>query len=179
MRVPFVMHVSTSRVVWVGFSCLVIAMGIGRFAFTPLLPMMQADGQVDLNQGAILAAVHFLSYLLGAIFSAKLPLAPKPLLRYALLIIAVSTIGMGVSDNFLAAILFRALAGLCSAIILVLVGTYYIRHLSESGDSNKQGWVFSGVGGGIALVGLAVLGLMALQAGAACAELAAACPGLI
>lgn len=35
-----------------GFVALVIAMGIGRFAFTPLLPLMQTAGQLDLTGGA-------------------------------------------------------------------------------------------------------------------------------
>jgi predicted MFS family arabinose efflux permease len=158
---------TTGRVVWVGFAALVIAMGIGRFAFTPLLPMMQADGLVDINQGGLLAAVHFLAYLLGAVFAARIPIGPKLLLRGSLIIIALSTIGMGARDSFPAALVFRALCGVCSAVILVLVGTYYVRHLTEAGAGDKQGWVFSGVGAGIAIVGLAALFLMLQQIGAA------------
>jgi hypothetical protein len=33
--------------VWVGIVALAIAMGIGRFAFTPLLPLMLRDGTID------------------------------------------------------------------------------------------------------------------------------------
>jgi hypothetical protein len=38
-----------------GLLSLAVAMGIGRFAFTPLLPMMLHDGVVDLPQASWLA----------------------------------------------------------------------------------------------------------------------------
>ena len=37
---------------------LATAMGIGRFAFTPLLPMMLADGVVDLPGASWLASAN-------------------------------------------------------------------------------------------------------------------------
>jgi hypothetical protein len=42
-------------------------MGIGRFAFTPLLPMMLADGVVDLAAGTWLATANYLGYWVGAL----------------------------------------------------------------------------------------------------------------
>ncbi|MBC7648292.1 MAG: YbfB/YjiJ family MFS transporter, partial [Vitreoscilla sp.] len=46
---------------------LATAMGIGRFAFTPLLPMMLADGVVDLPEASYLASANYLGYLVGAL----------------------------------------------------------------------------------------------------------------
>ncbi|MGI9435431.1 MAG: YbfB/YjiJ family MFS transporter, partial [Geminicoccaceae bacterium] len=42
----------------------------------------------------------------------------------------------------------------------VVVSTYFVKRLAEIGRPDLQGWVFAGVGGGTALVGLAILGLM-------------------
>ena len=50
-----------------GLVALGVAMGIGRFAFTPLLPMMLAEGSVDLTGASLLASVNYLGYLLGAV----------------------------------------------------------------------------------------------------------------
>ena len=37
-------HAKASHIALAGFLALVFAMGVGRFAFTPLLPMMQDEG---------------------------------------------------------------------------------------------------------------------------------------
>ncbi|MDE2300240.1 MAG: YbfB/YjiJ family MFS transporter, partial [Burkholderiales bacterium] len=42
-------------------------MGIGRFAFTPLLPMMLHDGVIDLRSASWLASANYLGYLAGAL----------------------------------------------------------------------------------------------------------------
>ena len=54
----------------------------------------------------------------------------------------------------------RWIAGFCSAIVLILIGTHSLGRLSEAGKGNLQGLVFAGVGIGIALAGLITLGLM-------------------
>ncbi|RLR17381.1 YbfB/YjiJ family MFS transporter [Sodalis-like symbiont of Bactericera trigonica] len=41
-------------------------MGIGRFAFTPQVPLMITDGQLTLTSAALVGAFNYLGYLLGA-----------------------------------------------------------------------------------------------------------------
>jgi fructose-specific phosphotransferase system IIC component len=50
---------------------LAVAMAIGRFAFTPLLPMMQADSGLSLAAGAALASANYLGYLAGSALAMK------------------------------------------------------------------------------------------------------------
>ncbi|HUG57058.1 MAG TPA: YbfB/YjiJ family MFS transporter, partial [Candidimonas sp.] len=45
-----------------GFIALAVAMGIGRFAFTPMLPMMQNDSGLGLAEGGWLASANYLGY---------------------------------------------------------------------------------------------------------------------
>jgi predicted MFS family arabinose efflux permease len=59
----------------------------------------------------------------------------------------------------------------CSAWVLVLVGTHAVKALAEAGGAPKQGWVFAGVGAGIAVTGLACLAFMASGVGSAVAWL--------
>ena len=146
---------------------LAIAMGIGRFAFTPILPLMQDDGLLDIEQGGILASIHFVGYLLGALYAARLPFSPKSTLRFSLIIIAVSTIGMGITSSFGLWLIFRFVAGFTSALTLVIVSNFYVKHLAELGQSEKQGWVFSGVGLGILAAGLGTLLIMVIGLGSA------------
>lgn len=152
---------SLFRITVVGLASLALAMGIGRFAFTPLLPMMREDGLLSIADGGVLASVHFLGYWLGAVFAAGVPLPPRTLLRLSLLVIGAGTLGMGATDDFTIWLVLRWLAGVCSAWTLVLVGNYYVRHLADNSGAGHQGWVFSGVGAGIAVAGLACLAFMA------------------
>ena len=87
-----------------GLVALAIAMGIGRFAFTPLLPMMLQDGVVNLAGASWLATAHYLGYLLGAMACAAQPalwrrrgLAPLRhirVVRFGLVATVLLTLGM-------------------------------------------------------------------------------------
>ena len=158
---------STFRATVVGLASLAIAMGIGRFAFTPLLPMMRDDGLVTIGGGGLLASVHFLGYLLGALSAAWLPGSPKTAMRVSLLTIGAATVGMGLSDQFALWTGLRFLAGLCSAWTLVLISNFCLKHLAQAGRTDLHGWVFSGVGVGIALAGLGCVAMMAAGIGSA------------
>ena len=153
------------RITFIGLVSLALAMGIGRFAFTPLLPMMRADGLVSITDGGFLASIHFLGYLLGAVVVAKIPCPPRMMLRLSLLAIAGGTLAMGVTDNFTVWLILRWLCGVCSAWTLVLVGNYYVKYLADNGRVADQGWVFSGVGAGISIAGLACLVFMVNRIG--------------
>ena len=59
------------RVAFAGLAALAVAMGIGRFAFTPMLPMMQDDAGVSLAQGGYLASANYLGYLAGALWAMR------------------------------------------------------------------------------------------------------------
>jgi len=156
---------SIFRIVLVGLGSLAIAMGIGRFAFTPMLPLMQDDGLASITDGGVLASVHFLGYWLGAVFAARLRYAPRAALRFSLIAIAICTLGMGMTENLTLWLIFRWLAGVCSAFVLTLVGTFYIQHLAQAGRAEMQGLVFSGVGAGIAVAGLGALVMMLSRTG--------------
>jgi hypothetical protein len=135
-------------------------MGVGRFAFTPLLPLMQEEGPATIFDGGVLAAVHFLGYWMGAAGATKLPLSPRLQLQTSLVTIGVCTAGMGMTDDFVAWLVFRSLAGVCSAWALVLVSGFTIVVLADRSAKAAQGWVFSSVGAGITVIGLAAIGFM-------------------
>ena len=151
------------RVAAAGLAALAVAMGIGRFAFTPLLPMMQDDAGVSLAQGGYLAAANYVGYLAGALWAMR-PVRRDLAIRGALLAIALTTLGMGYAHGMLAWTLLRALAGMASAWALVHVSSWCLQELAAQGKPQLGGVVFSGVGWGIALAGVLCLALMALGA---------------
>jgi MFS family permease len=141
-----------AAVAFTGLAALAVAMGIGRFAFTPLLPMMQEDAGVTLAQGGYLASANYIGYLAGALLALR-PARGEVAIRAALLAIALTTLAMGCTHGMPAWIVLRALAGVASAWALVHVSSWALQQA-------PAGIVFSGVGWGIALTGALCLALM-------------------
>src|SRR6476469_215228 len=90
---------SITAVCAIATTALAVAMGIGRFAFTPLLPLMIRDGSLAQSAGAWLAASNYLGYLAGALTASRLGLSVPMLMRVSLAGIAVATAAMGALDG--------------------------------------------------------------------------------
>jgi len=150
-----------------GLAALAVAMGIGRFAFTPLLPMMQDDAGVSLAQGGYLASANYLGYFIGALWAAR-PVRSAPAIRCALLAIVVSTLAMGLVHSIVGWAALRFVAGVASAWALVHVASWSLAQFPAA----RAGVVFSGVGWGIALAGGLCLALMQVGANSAQAWIA-------
>ena len=145
---------------------LAVAMGIGRFAFTPILPMMQDDGGLELSEGAWLASANYLGYLLGALAAMRSEVEQRLAIRFGLIAIALTTMAMAFTQDFGAWILLRALPGFASAWVLVYVSAWSLEQLGKAGRSDLSGTVYAGVGAGIVFAGLICLALSQMQAGA-------------
>ncbi len=144
----------TWAVALAGAMTLAVAMGIGRFAFTPLLPLMMRDGQIDAAGGAALAAANYLGYLVGALSAGWLARRPLGLVRACLPLIAGLTAAAGLGHGLLLWSGLRFGAGVCSAWALVGISSWSLSLLAQRGQGVLGGWVFTGVGAGIVLAGL-------------------------
>lgn len=148
-----------------GLAALAVSQGIGRFAMTPILPMMQEEG-LSLSEGGWLAAANYLGYLAGALSTLWLRLNASVAIRAALLAIGVFTLAMGLVDGFASWLALRALAGVASAWVLVFVSAWTLERLAEVQRSQLAGMLYAGVGAGVALAGIVCLAVMLLGWGA-------------
>jgi len=161
------------RIALAGALALAVAMGIGRFAFTPILPMMQDDAGLGIVAGGWLASVNYLGYLLGALAATVWPLRGNALLIGSLLGIAVVTFAMGLTSVFPLWVLLRFAAGVASALAFIAVTTRCMAALSAGNRARLNGVLYAGVGSGIAAAGLLCLWLMHVDAGSAWAWMVA------
>jgi MFS family permease len=139
--------------VWVG----VIAMGIGRFAFTPLLPLMLRDGTIDAPTGAEWAAANYGGYLIGALTAVRFSDRPRAGLMLALVGVAATTLccaWVGTVAAPLAGLALRAAAGVFSAWTLVCASSWCLGELAKRQSVKLGAWIYSGVGLGIFAAGL-------------------------
>jgi MFS family permease len=150
-----------------GLVALAVAMGIGRFAFTPILPMMQVDVGLSVAAGGWLASANYLGYLLGALSAAVIPLRSPTAIRVGLGVIGTVTWAMAVTHEPGAWVALRGIAGIASAWVLVFGSAWCLDRLASLGRPGLSGAVFAGVGVGIAVAGGVCLVLMRHGAGSA------------
>jgi predicted MFS family arabinose efflux permease len=150
-----------------GFAALAVAMGIGRFAFTPILPMMLQDAGLTIAAGGWLASANYLGYLLGALSATAFRVRPQTAIPGGLLAVALATLAMGWPLPFAAWLLLRLLAGVASAWVLISVSGWALETLAIHRRPFLNSVVFAGVGCGIAMAGLLCIGLMQAGLGSA------------
>jgi MFS family permease len=143
------------RVVATGIVALAVAMGVGRFAFTPLLPLMLRDGTLSAVAGAEWAAANYVGYLAGALTASAFVAAPLRGLLVALVGVAVSTLAVGFVDYGAQATGagLRVLAGVFSAWALICASAWCLPYLAHRRTTHLGAWIYTGVGLGIALTG--------------------------
>ncbi|MEJ0092358.1 MAG: YbfB/YjiJ family MFS transporter [Methylocella sp.] len=153
---------SRASIVVAGAVSMAVAIGVGRFAFTPLLPLMLRDGIVDLNFGSWLATANYAGYMIGALLCMALPrLWPSSaLIRWGMAATAALTLGMALHIPWLWIVL-RFLAGIASAVVFVFTSGWCLARLSALGAPALGGAIYTGPGAGIAASGLASFGMMA------------------
>lgn len=146
------------RIVGQGAAALAAGMGVGRFAYTPILPMMHAQAGLSPRLGAELATANYVGYLLGAVAAIVAPriFASRRALRPSLAILVVTLALMPVTHVGALWSSLRLVAGIASALIFVIAADAMLTGLRGHAH-HLVGWAFGGIGAGIALSGVAVL----------------------
>ena len=132
-------------------TALAVAMGIGRFAFTPILPLMIQEGTVHLAQTAWLSSSNYIGYLVGAL--SLLKSNRHPLFVVLGLTLVTLTTWLASLSSFGWLLVLRFLAGVASAWVLVSISAFAINWL-KSRQVISSGLIYTGVGIGITLTGL-------------------------
>jgi MFS family permease len=151
-------------VVLAGAVALAVAMGIGRFAFTPILPMMLHDGVLDLPTASWLASANYLGYLAGALLCTfqpwiwarvrGLPPIDAPwMVRAGLVATGALTLGMALPWPAVWPLL-RFAAGVASAFVFVYASGWVLAQVAQLHAPALGGVMYTGPGAGIVVSGL-------------------------
>lgn len=143
---------SPLRLAIAGMVAMAVAMGIGRFVYTPILPgMMEELGLTPADAGWI-ASANYLGYLVGALAAAGgwAHGRERLLMLSSLAASAVLAGLMGLSETMAAFLAIRLLAGLASAFVMVFMSSIVFSHLIRADRNDLQALHFGGVGLGIA-----------------------------
>ncbi len=133
-----------------GMVVLTLGMGIGRFLYTPMLPIMLHEGLFTFSQLSLIASANYAGYLFGSLlfsFGVFTRLAHlKAMLLAVALITGLLILFMAIVTVPEVVILIRFLAGVASAGMMIFGAMLVLQH-------SHRPWViaslFSGVGVGI------------------------------
>ncbi|WP_042339233.1 YbfB/YjiJ family MFS transporter [Paraburkholderia ferrariae] len=135
---------------------LAVALGVGRFAFTPLLPLMLHGGGLDLRHGGWLASLNYAGYFAGALSCVALRLPHAKIVRAGLAATVLLTLAMGLTQQFWIWALVRFVAGAVSAWTFVFASQWGLRRLAQLDANAWGGVIYTGPGFGIVATGLLV-----------------------
>ena len=146
------------KVLGAGIFSIILTLGVARFAYTPLLPLMQRQAGLGVAEAGWLAAINYAGYLGGAIIASRIGdlVLKDRLYRIGMLVAIASTAMMGLSTNMVVWGLSRFLAGFSSAASMLLGTGLILNWLIRHNHRSELGIHFSGAGFGIVGCSIAV-----------------------
>lgn len=146
------------QVLCAGIASLVLTIGLARFGYTPLLPLMQAQAGLSDTLGGWLATINYAGYMTGALIASAVSDAGLRyrLYRAGLLAAIVGTAGMGMTDNAVLWMALRYVAGVGGTSGLLLASGMVLGWLVAAGRRPELGLHFSGIGLGVVVSGVLV-----------------------
>lgn len=155
---PHDARVSSLRILVGGMFGMMVAMGIGRFAYTPILPIMQRELGMTHAVAGWLASLNYVGYLAGAVLCSFFPLMLRSsTVNIAAVVTSIaSTFLMGTTLSPQLWGLLRGVSGLASALLFVVISIEVSEALTRSGYGRWIGALYGGIGLGIALSGCMV-----------------------
>lgn len=151
-------HWDALKVLVGGILGMVVALGIGRFVFTPILPLMQRDLGMSNTLAGWLAGLNYLGYLAGAVACTIAPqlLRSRAVAGGALLLSLATTLFMGMTLSEFWWGGMRLTGGIASAVLFIVISAEVAETLARRGYGHWFGALYGGIGFGIALSGLIV-----------------------
>jgi predicted MFS family arabinose efflux permease len=132
-----------------------VGIGLARFAYTPLIPVLIGAGWFSPAQAAYLGAANFAGYLAGALAARWLArmLPPRPLLRGMMLLAALAFFACCSPVWVVWFFAWRFLAGVAGGVLMVLAAPSILPFVPPHRRGLTTGAIFTGIGIGIAASG--------------------------
>lgn len=136
-----------------GMFAMAVAMGIGRFVYTPILPSMMEGLHLSASDAGLVASANYLGYLVGAVLASGGwgETRERPVMLAGLAASALLAALMGMTGNLYAFLVIRFAAGVASAFLMIFLTTIVFSRLLAADREDLQALHFGGVGFGIAV----------------------------
>ncbi len=132
-----------------------VAIGLARFAYTPLIPSLIQAHWFTSSQAVTLGAANFAGYLIGALIGRPLAsaLSNRTALRLLMAVVTAAFFACAYPLSISWFFAWRLLSGISGGAIMVLVATSILPHIPAPRRGFVSGMIFLGLGLGIAASG--------------------------
>ena len=146
------------RLALAGAVALLLGIGLGRYAFTPLIPSLVAAGWFSAEQTAELGAINLLGYLFGAASADRLSraLGTRRVIGGALALLTLSLFACALPAGMLWYGLWRLVAGWAAATLTIVVTPAVMARMPVARRPAASAAVFTGMGVGTITASLLV-----------------------
>ncbi|KQQ35550.1 MFS transporter [Rhizobium sp. Leaf306] len=147
------------RIITAGVCAIILTVGIGRFAYTPLLPVMRAEAGLSTIGAGWLATINYVGYVGGALIASRIHTLERKwfLYRLGLVLAVLTTLAMGLTNNFWLWMVLRLISGWASTAGMLLATGLVLNWLLRHQRPAELGIHFAGFGIGMVLSGLAAI----------------------
>jgi predicted MFS family arabinose efflux permease len=140
-----------------------VAIGLARFAYTPLIPSMIQAHWFSSAQTVTLGAANFAGYLIGAMAGRPLvsKLSNRSALRFLMAAVTAAFFACAYPVSVSWFFFWRLISGFAGGAIMVLVATSILPHIPAPRRGFASGMIFIGLGLGVAASGTLIPELLA------------------
>lgn len=135
-----------------------VGIGLSRFAYSPLIPVLVAEDWFTQAEVGYLGAANLAGYLAGALFGQQVAnrWQTSQTLRFMMLAATVTFFASAVEASFTWFFIWRFVSGLTGGSLMVLAAPTILPFVPNSKRGLAAGLVFTGVGSGMVLSGTIV-----------------------
>jgi len=147
--------ISPAYAIVAGMCASLVAIGLARFAYTPLIPLLIQAHWFAASDVVYLGAANFAGYFVGALCGRPLAArtGPRAALRAMLLLASLAFLACAWPLSLAWFFAWRFLSGFAGAVVMVLVAQTVLPLVALSRRGIASGAIFMGIGAGIVVSG--------------------------
>ncbi len=145
-----------------GMCASLVGIGLARFAFTPLIPVLIAQGWFTPGEAAYLGAANLAGYLGGALLAAWMArhVSSANLLRAMMVLVGLAFLACAQPGSFVWFTFWRGGAGFAGGVIMALAAPAVLAYTAPARRGRVGGLILTGVGLGVLATGTLVPALL-------------------
>lgn len=148
---------SDLKIIFASICSTLIAIGLGRFIYTPILPNMQNALNLSSTMMGIISSYNYLGYLIGSIIPIIWKFSNhRNIIIFSSVISVITIFLMGITTDMKLFILLRFLCGISSALGFIFTISFMFNFFKDSKNKTLQLYHFCGIGLGIVIGTIAV-----------------------